>query len=491
MIQYKYQVIGLYPRGKDYKMKSIIKRIAVIMVLAMLTGCSYGEKRDSGSEIKIPDIISSSTHSTIPEVSSSLPTSSEQSSTESSSNPESSSQSPVSSEFPNSTSSEISPEPISSSSQPAPIISSSSTESESSSSSAIIVPPEPIISDDPIQSRIAQMTLEERVYQLFFVNPEQITGGGTVLIPLDLSNKPVGGIICMGDNLESVRQTREMLSKTQESALSNGVGVFFGVDEEGGGVARCAKKLGTTAFSNMASYGARNDSNEAFYIGKTIGSDIRALGFNVDFAPVADVDIHPNNELGSRIFSDDPQVVANMTAGVVRGLNSSGVAATLKHFPGLGAEDGNTHTDSFIVIDRTLEQLRAEEFVPFREGIRAGADFVMVGHQQVTSFGDNLPADLSYTAVTTMLRGELGFTGIAITDAQRMNTISTVYDSGMAAVLSIKAGIDMILSPADFNAAYKGVLNAVKSGEISEQRINESVTRILTVKYKMGILPTP
>lgn len=334
------------------------------------------------------------------------------------------------------------------------------------------------------------MTLEERVYQLFFVNPEQITGSGTVLTPLDLSEKPVGGIICMGDNLDSVRQTREMLSKTQESALLNGIGVFFGVDEEGGRVARCAKKLGTTAFDDMEVYGEHNDPNEAFNIGKTIGSDIRALGFNVDFAPVADVNLHPNNELGSRIFSDDPQVVANMTAGVVRGLNSSGVSATLKHFPGLGAEDGNTHTASTIVIDRTLEQLRKEEFVPFREGIRAGADFVMVGHQQVTAFGDGLPSDLSYTAVTEMLRGELGFGGIAITDAQRMNTISTVYDSGTAAVLSIKAGIDMILSPSDFNAAYKGVLNAVKSGEISEQRINESVTRILTVKYKMGILPT-
>lgn len=469
-------------------MKSTLKRIVVVAVLAMLAGCSAGESRDSGSGIKIPDIISSTTYSTASETSSGSSTSSEQSS------PESSSQPPVSSELPNSTSSEIPPEPVISSSSPEPVSSSSSSNpisssssTEGSSSSGIVTPP--IIPQDPIQSRIAQMTLEERVYQLFFVNPEQITGGGTVLTPLNLSEKPVGGIICMGDNLESVRQTREMLSKTQESALSNGIGVFFGVDEEGGGVARCAKKLGTTAFSNMASYGARNDSNEAFYIGKTIGSDIRALGFNVDFAPVADVDIHPNNELGSRIFSNDPQVVANMTAGVVRGLNSSGVAATLKHFPGLGAEDGNTHTASSIVIDRTLEQLRAEEFVPFREGIRAGADFVMVGHQQVTAFGDHLPADLSYTAVTTMLRGELGFTGIAITDAQRMNTISTVYDSGTAAVLSIKAGIDMILCPADFNAAYKGVLNAVKSGEISEQRINESVTRILTVKYKMGILP--
>lgn len=463
-------------------MKSIIKQIAVIAALALFTGCAASEVSDSEITISVPDINSSNTYSTSSESFSSSTSSFEQPITESSTAVESTYDSESSSSSANITSSSEDSSSFSSSSS---TVSGSVT---SSSSSDIVTPP--TIPEDPIQRRIAQMTLEERVYQLFFVNPEQITGGGTVLTQLDLSEKPVGGIICMGDNLDSVRQTREMLSKTQESALLNGIGVFFGVDEEGGRVARCAKKLGTTAFDDMEVYGERNNPNEAFNIGKTIGSDIRALGFNVDFAPVADVNLHPNNELGSRIFSDDPQVVANMTAGVVRGLNSSGVSATLKHFPGLGAEDGNTHTASTIVVDRTLEQLRKEEFVPFREGIRAGADFVMVGHQQVTAFGDGLPSDLSYTAVTKMLRGELGFNGIAITDAQRMNTISTVYDSGTAAVLSIKAGIDMILSPSDFNAAYKGVLNAVKSGEISEQRINESVTRILTVKYKMGILPT-
>ncbi len=350
----------------------------------------------------------------------------------------------------------------------------------------------PIDSDvpaDEIQSRIAQMSLREKVYQLFFVNPEQITGSdGNIVTPLNLTDKPVGGIICMGENLESVFQTKNMLSKTQQSALENGAGVFFAVDEEGGRVARCALKLGTAAFEAMEVYGKRNNAEEAFNIGKTIGADIGALGFNVDFAPVADVDISPYNELGNRIFSSDPDVVANMVSGVVRGLNASGVAATLKHFPGLGAEQGNTHTDTAIVIDRTLEQLRQDEFVPFRSGILAGADFVMVGHQQVTAFGDGLPADLSYRAVTEILRGELGFDGIAVTDAQNMNTISKVYSSSDAAVLSIKAGIDMILSPENLDEAVNGVYNAVLSGEISESRIDESITRILTLKRKMGLL---
>ncbi len=365
--------------------------------------------------------------------------------------------------------------------------SSSSTGSSTAASSSGTTPEVPDTPTDPIQARIAQMSLREKVYQMFFVTPEQLGGRYPVTTPMDISDRPVGGILCMGANLETVSQTRNMLTKTQENAKQNGIGVFLAVDEEGGKVARCAYKLGTTAFEGMAVYGVRNNYDEAHYIGAAIGTDLRSLGFNVDFAPVADVDISPTNELGDRIFSSDPEVCANMVSGVVRGLNSTGVAATLKHFPGLGAEDGNTHTASAIIINRTLSELRETEFVPFRSGIRAGADFVMIGHQQVSAFGDGLPADLSYTAVTELLRGELGFNGIAITDAQNMNTISNVYYPGTAAVLSVKAGIDMILSPADLDSAANAVISAVNSGEISEERINESVTRILTVKQHMGL----
>lgn len=365
------------------------------------------------------------------------------------------------------------------------VVSSSSMTASSSTRIEPVVPTEPA---DPIDAKIAQMSLRERVYQMFFVTPEQITDGGVVTSPLDLSERPVGGVLFMGANLETVSQTQTMLSQTQKSALENGVGVFLAVDEEGGRVARCAKNLGTTSFSPMAEYGAENDYNTAYNIGKTIGGDLKTLGFNVDFAPVADVDISPYNELGDRIFSDDADVVANMVSGVVKGLQNSGVSATLKHFPGLGAENGNTHTDSSIIIDRTLSQLRETEFVPFRKGIAVGADFVMIGHQQVSAFGDGLPADLSYTAVTEILRGELGFNGIAITDAQVMNTISNVYSSATAAKLSVKAGIDMILCPSDLESAVNAVISAVESGEISEQRINQSVRRILLVKQKAGLL---
>ena len=339
---------------------------------------------------------------------------------------------------------------------------------------------------------IERMSLHEKVCQMFITSPEGLWGASTSAgssAESAVKNYPISGVILFAWNMENRSQTTGMLDELQKYSFNAcHAGMFTAVDEEGGFVARAAQKLGTTAFSNMAVYGESNDYNTAYNIGSTIGSDLSDIGFNLDFAPVADVNISPENELGSRIFSSDPNVVANMVSGVVSGLQDSGVCATLKHFPGLGAETGNTHNDSFVVIDRTMEQLREEEFIPFSAGIDAGADFVMVGHQITTGFGDDLPGDLSYTAVTEVLRDELGFEGIAITDAQQMNTIVNVYGAGDAAVRSVKAGIDIILMPNDLGEAVSAIENAVNSGDISEDRIDESLSRILSVKDSLGLL---
>lgn len=341
---------------------------------------------------------------------------------------------------------------------------------------------------------LASMTLEEKVWQLFMVTPEQLTGVDCATIAgirteSALRNFPVGGIIYFAQNLEDVEQTRSLLSGTQNfSKEISGIGLFLAVDEEGGTVARAAKSLGTTKFEDMAHYGAKNDAQEAYGIGKTIGTDIGSLGFNVDFAPVADVDLCDGNELGDRIFSDDPQIVANMVSAVVKGLQETGVSATLKHFPGLGAEDGNSHDDDKVIIDRTPEQLKNAEFVPFSAGIDAGADFVMVGHQIMTFDESGLPSDLSRTIVTDYLRGELGFDGIAVTDSHVMNTISGTYSSAEAAILALEAGMDMILMPQSVSEAVAGVCSAVESGRLTESRIDESVTRILREKEEKGLL---
>lgn len=342
---------------------------------------------------------------------------------------------------------------------------------------------------------LASMTLEEQVWQMFMVTPEQLTGAGCATIAGEMTRSalmqyPVGGIIYFSQNLEDVEQTRSLLSGTQAFAMADdGIGLFLAVDEEGGTVARAADCLGTTKFEDMAVYGSRNDAEEAYQIGQTIGRDIGALGFNVDFAPVADVGLCDGNELGGRIFSDDPQVVANMVSGVVKGLQDAGVSATLKHFPGLGAENGNSHTDMYVRINRTAEELRQTEFIPFAAGIDAGTDFIMVGHQIMSCAGDNLPSDLSPVIVTDYLRGELGYDGIAITDSHIMNTISGNYTSGEAAILAILAGMDMILMPEDASAAVEAVCAAVENGRIPQERITESVMRILSEKEEMGLLP--
>lgn len=348
-----------------------------------------------------------------------------------------------------------------------------------------------------VQKLMNEMTLREKVCQMFIVTPEQLTGYGCVtyadsIVQQAFTDIPVGGVILFAQNLTSQDQTAQLIASFQDYVgESCGAGLFVAVDEEGGTVARAAQKLGTASFSNMEYYGSMNDPELAYQVGSSIGSDLSRLGFNVDFAPVADVDLNSGNELGSRIFSSDPYIVSEMTANVVRGLQDQGVCATLKHFPGLGAADGNTHYDNYVHIYRTLNELREAEFVAFSGGIDAGADFVMVGHQKVSGVGDDLPADLSHTVVTSLLRGELGFQGIAVTDAQQMNTIAGVYGSGDAAVRSVEAGIDIILMPADLRAAAGALCSAVEDGRITEERIDESVARILNKKAELGLLNVP
>ena len=338
-----------------------------------------------------------------------------------------------------------------------------------------------------------QMTLRQKIYQMFIVRPELLTGAGTVTAAGTwtqecIYEQPVGGLVYFGDNLVSGGQTSQMLSNTQSYARDTGVGMFLAVDEEGGLVARCAKKLGTTKLNPMQEYGSRNDWNEAFWIGQTLGSDIQQFGFNLDFAPVADVNLNSGNELGNRIFSSDPYVVANMVDGVVKGIQSTGVASTLKHFPGLGAEDGNAHYDTQIIISRSLEELRSSEFVAFQFGIDAGADFVMVSHQIMTCAGDGIPSCLSHVVCTDWLRNELYFDGIIITDSFEMNTISGSYSPAESAVMAVEAGVDVILMPTDLTASVNAIEEAVNTGRLSEERINESVYRILQEKEKMNLL---
>lgn len=356
-------------------------------------------------------------------------------------------------------------------------------------------PTEPPVPEKTVpETLLEKMTLQEKVCQMFITTPEQLSGWDVVtlydeVVEESIVNYPIGGMIMFSENLETTEQTAQLISDIQECAMNNnGIGMFMSVDEEGGTVARVADSLGTTAFEDMVTYSDASDEHVSYEIGYTIGTDLKALGFNLDFAPVADVDISGASELGGRMFSSDPEIVATMASNVAVGLKDAGVCATLKHFPGLGAAEGNTHTDSDVTISRSLDDLRATEFVPFKKGIESGADFVMVGHQIISGVGDWLPSDLSYTVVTELLRNELSFNGLIVTDSQMMNTITDVYSAGEAAVMAVNAGVDIVLMPADLTEAIDSVCSAVESGEIGQSRIDESVLRILNKKYEMGLI---
>ena len=218
--------------------------------------------------------------------------------------------------------------------------------------------------------------------------------------------------------------------------------------------------------------------------GTAIGTYLSQFGFNVDFAPVADVVSAENAVIGNRSFGSDPNVVGTMVAAEVQGLQESGVSACLKHFPGIGDTTTDTH-DEKTVSEKTLEDMQQTDLPAFQSGIDAGADFVMVSHMSLPNvIGDDTPCSLSGAVISDLLRNQLGYNGIVITDALDMSAITDSYSSAEAAVKAIEAGADMLLMPENFEEAYQGLLEAVQNGTISEDRINESLKRIYRVKYR-------
>ncbi|MFW5646124.1 MAG: glycoside hydrolase family 3 protein, partial [Acetivibrio ethanolgignens] len=217
---------------------------------------------------------------------------------------------------------------------------------------------------------------------------------------------------------------------------------------------------------------------------------IKELGFNLNFAPVADVKTNSfNTEIGNRSFGDDPKRVAALVEQVVKGMQEQNISATLKHFPGHGDASGDSHQGP-VNVENDLNRLRSVEFLPFNAGIKAGADCVMVTHLSISRVtGTVEPASMSSLIIEQILRQEMGFDGIAITDAMDMGAITEVYEPGEAAVRAIKAGMDVVLMPVDLDEAYNAVLEAVNEGKISEERINESVTRVIRAKVKRGLIP--
>lgn len=341
--------------------------------------------------------------------------------------------------------------------------------------------------EELINTYVSDTPLEDKIAGLFITTPEALTGVQTVIQAGEgtqeaLNEHAVGGLIYFSKNISDKEQLMTMLSNTVSMSKYP---IFLAVDEEGGSVSRVANSdIEVIQVGDMADIGAGGDAAMAYEAGVTIGGYLKELGFNLDFAPVADVLAEAENEvLGNRTFGTDAGICSDMVSNIVEGMQGTGVSSCLKHFPGIGSAEGDTH-DGKVETTRTLDEMRNSDFLPFQAGIAAGVDFVMVSHITASSIDtEELPSSLSKTMITDVLRGELGFDGIVITDALDMGAITDYYTSEEAAVQAITAGADMLLMPEDFEAAYNGLLTAVQDGRISEERIDESLRRIYRIKY--------
>ena len=346
--------------------------------------------------------------------------------------------------------------------------------------------------NERIHQIIDEMSLHEKVCQMMVVTPEALTSveratvvGNTTKESLNCY--PVGGIILFAQNLESEEQTSEMLSNYQQYSRDiKGIDLFLAVDEEGGKVARVAQKLGTTMLDPMYRY-REQGTEAAYHNAAVIASDISKFGFNLDFAPVADVWSNPENKvIGERAYSDDFEEAAQLVAASVEGFHSESMMCTIKHFPGHGDTDQDSHTQSAYSY-KTLEQLQVEEFSVFQAGIGAGADMVMVGHITLPEI-DDLPASLSSVIITDILREQLGYQGVVITDSLAMKSLTDSYGNSEIAVMAVKAGNDLLLCQGGMKNMVNALEEAVQNGEIPEQRIDENVEHILRLKEKYGLL---
>ncbi|MEH0578577.1 MULTISPECIES: glycoside hydrolase family 3 protein [Streptomyces] len=363
-------------------------------------------------------------------------------------------------------------------------------------------------SDRDPSALLAGMTLEEKVGQVFVSRvyghsataPDQAdvdanrTELGVRTAAELLARYRLGGIIYFtwAHNIRDPRQLAELSDGIQRASLGQprGLPVLISTDQEHGAVCRVGRPA--TLFPGAMAIGAGGSRADARTLGRLSGRELRAMGIRQDYSPVADVNVNPANPvIGVRSFGADPDAVAALVAAEIEGYRSAGVAATAKHFPGHGDTAVDSHT-GFPVITHTRKVWETLDAVPFRAAIAAGVDSLMTAHILVPSLdasGD--PATLSRPIVTGLLREKLGYDGVVVTDALDMAGVRTKYGDDRVPVLALKAGVDQLLNPPRLDVAFNAVLKAVQDGELTEQRLDESVLRILRLKARLGLFDEP
>ncbi|MBO4257987.1 glycoside hydrolase family 3 protein [Streptomyces griseorubiginosus] len=362
--------------------------------------------------------------------------------------------------------------------------------------------------DKKLRSLISRMTLPEKVGQLFVMRVYGHSATAPDQADIDANLKEigvrtaaeliakyrVGGIIYFtwANNTRDPHQIADLSNGIQKASLSapRGLPVLVTTDQEHGIVCRVGSPA--TLFPGAMAVGAGGSRADAHTLGRVSGAELRAIGINQDYSPDADVNINPANPvIGVRSFGADPQAVAGLVAAEVAGYQRSSVAATAKHFPGHGDTAVDSHY-GFPVITHSRELWEKLDAVPFRAAIRAGVDCVMTAHIQFPALDDSGdPATLSHPILTGILRGELGYDGVVVTDSLGMEGVRTKYGDDRVPVLALKAGVDQLLNPPDLSVAWNAVLKAVRDGELTEARLDESILRILRLKARLGLFERP
>lgn len=336
-----------------------------------------------------------------------------------------------------------------------------------------------------MQEQIARMTLDEKIGQLFIVGID-----GPVLTDKErdkFERNALGGAILFQDNLEDPEQSVQLLNDLKAMETVNDIPLFLSVDQEGGRVTRLP---GLEPLKSAEEIGATENPAYAFKNGQLLGRLVHKFGFQVDFAPVLDIHSNPENTvIGDRAFADNPKVVSAMGIKLMEGIQDQGVIPAVKHFPGHGDTVEDSHFD-LPVLEKTREELDEQELIPFKDAVDAGTDMVLISHIVLPELGSELPASMS-KEVQDILREEWEYDGVIVTDDLTMGAITDHYPMEEAVVKAVQAGTDVLLvahGEENLDDGIKGMKEAVANGEISEERLDESVRRILELKqrYKLN-----
>lgn len=342
--------------------------------------------------------------------------------------------------------------------------------------------PRELTPEEKAENRLKEMTIEEKIGQMLIIFysstavDETLTGVIEDIQP--------GGFIIFDHNIDNKAQLIEFTGALQE--LSR-IPIFISIDQEGGLVQRLKSKndLEITRIPPMLEIGQTGDRQLAYETGKTIGEELSRFGINMNFAPVIDIFSNPNNTvIGNRAFGSETGLVSEMGISLANGLSDSNVIPVYKHFPGHGDTDEDSH---FVlpVIRKSLDELMELELIPFIDAIQNDAAVIMIGHLALPEVtGDNIPASLSGQIINGLLRGQLGFDGVVITDAVNMAALADNYTTKEICIKAINAGVDLILMPVTSRTAMSGILEGLEEGLITADQIDTAVKRILTLKYE-------